>query len=152
MKRDHGFSSGSLVFVMVPKGGFEPPRGCPHQTLNLARLPVPPLRHALRGSRRVTQNRPSRQSEKTSGMMRKGFPREGESANARPGVLGTVAPAAPEGARGGARVDEGLVPRGGRGEGRTPRLQGCAEGAESGRSEGETGEEAAAAGEGTTFR
>ena len=51
-----------LWFHLVPMGGFEPPRGCPHQTLNLARLPVPPLRHAYRGSRRVTQNRPSRQS------------------------------------------------------------------------------------------
>src|SRR5512140_3106997 len=97
MKRDHGFSSGSLMFVMVPKGGFEPPRGCPHQTLNLARLPVPPLRHALRGSRRVTQNRSSRQSPKTDpkksppGMMGKGFRPEGDCADARPGVLGTVA-------------------------------------------------------------
>src|SRR3990170_2709437 len=55
---------GSLWFHLVPKGGFEPPRGCPHQTLNLERLPVPPLRHVLRGRRRLSQNRPSRQSPK----------------------------------------------------------------------------------------
>ena len=30
--------------VMVPKGGLEPPRGNPHYALNVARLPVPPLR------------------------------------------------------------------------------------------------------------
>src|SRR5438128_3360011 len=30
---------------VVPKRGLEPPRGCPHQTLNLACLPIPPLRH-----------------------------------------------------------------------------------------------------------
>src|SRR5712692_6886272 len=30
--------------VVVPKRGLEPPRGCPHQTLNLACLPIPPLR------------------------------------------------------------------------------------------------------------
>jgi hypothetical protein len=29
---------------VVPKRGLEPPRGCPHQTLNLACLPIPPLR------------------------------------------------------------------------------------------------------------
>ena len=29
---------------MVPKGRFELPRGCPHYALNVARLPVPPLR------------------------------------------------------------------------------------------------------------
>jgi len=61
---------------------------------------------------------------------------------ARPGVLGTVAPAAPEGARGGARVGQGLVPRGGRRKGRAPRLQGRAEGAEPRWREGKTGEEA----------
>ncbi len=33
-------------FCLVPKGGFEPPRGCPHCDLNAARLPIPPLRHA----------------------------------------------------------------------------------------------------------
>ena len=75
-------------FLMVPKGGFEPPRGCPHQTLNLARLPVPPLRHALRGSRRLSQNRPSRQSPITdpknipAGMMGNGDPCEGEFGHA----------------------------------------------------------------------
>jgi|WetSurMetagenome_2_1015567.scaffolds.fasta_scaffold00053_5 hypothetical protein len=30
---------------MVPKAGLEPARPCDHQTLNLARLPIPPLRH-----------------------------------------------------------------------------------------------------------
>src|SRR4030042_1822812 len=44
-----------------------------------------------------------------------GFRREGEFADARPGVLGTVAPGAFEGARGAARGGEGLVPGGGRG-------------------------------------
>ena len=29
---------------MVPKGGLEPPWGFPHYALNVARLPVPPLR------------------------------------------------------------------------------------------------------------
>ena len=28
----------------MPKRGLEPPPGCPDQTLNLARLPIPPLR------------------------------------------------------------------------------------------------------------
>ncbi len=28
----------------MPKGGLEPPRGNPHKTLNLACLPIPPLR------------------------------------------------------------------------------------------------------------
>src|SRR6266850_4694796 len=32
------------VVAVVPKRGLEPPRGCPHQTLNLACLPIPPLR------------------------------------------------------------------------------------------------------------
>lgn len=27
----------------VRKGGLEPPRACAHQTLNLTRLPIPPL-------------------------------------------------------------------------------------------------------------
>jgi hypothetical protein len=34
-----------MKFV-VPKGGLEPPRRFHHQTLNLARLPVPPLRQS----------------------------------------------------------------------------------------------------------
>src|SRR5947209_11484278 len=33
---------------VVPKRGLEPPRGCPHQTLNLACLPIPPLRRDAR--------------------------------------------------------------------------------------------------------
>src|SRR5207245_9161355 len=28
----------------MPETGLEPARGCPHQALNLARLPIPPLR------------------------------------------------------------------------------------------------------------
>ncbi len=32
---------------MVPKRGLEPPRPDGHYTLNVARLPIPPLRHAL---------------------------------------------------------------------------------------------------------
>lgn len=32
---------------MVRKGGLEPPRPCDHKILNLARLPIPPLSHAL---------------------------------------------------------------------------------------------------------
>ncbi len=31
--------------IVVPKVGFEPTRGHPHYALNVARLPVPPLRH-----------------------------------------------------------------------------------------------------------
>lgn len=31
--------------VVVRKGGFEPPHSCERQTLNLVRLPVPPLSH-----------------------------------------------------------------------------------------------------------
>lgn len=31
-------------FHLVPKGGFEPPRTCAHYALNVACLPVPPLR------------------------------------------------------------------------------------------------------------
>ncbi len=31
---------------MVRRRGLEPPRGCPHQPLKLARLPVPPLPQA----------------------------------------------------------------------------------------------------------
>lgn len=31
-------------FLLVPKGGFEPPRAYAHCALNAARLPVPPLR------------------------------------------------------------------------------------------------------------
>src|SRR5207249_652560 len=45
---------------LVPKRGLEPPRGCPHQTLNLACLPIPPLRptpergaHLLEATRQV---------------------------------------------------------------------------------------------------
>jgi hypothetical protein len=32
---------------MVRRRGLEPPRGCPHQHLKLARLPVPPPPHAV---------------------------------------------------------------------------------------------------------
>ena len=32
--------------AVVSKGGLEPPRPCGHQALNLARLPIPPLRRA----------------------------------------------------------------------------------------------------------
>ena len=40
---------GSVIFkkdheTLVPEGGLEPPRGCPHWILNPARLPIPPLR------------------------------------------------------------------------------------------------------------
>ena len=28
----------------MPEEGFEPSRGCPHYALNVARLPIPPLR------------------------------------------------------------------------------------------------------------
>ena len=31
-------------FLLVPKGGLEPPHPCGHMTLNHARLPIPPLR------------------------------------------------------------------------------------------------------------
>ena len=44
----------------VPKGRFELPRGYPHYALNVARLPVPPLRLVLRP--------PSRGPEPTSGL------------------------------------------------------------------------------------
>ncbi len=33
--------------LLVPKGRFELPRGHPHYALNVARLPVPPLRHIV---------------------------------------------------------------------------------------------------------
>src|SRR6516225_4194765 len=33
---------------MVPKTGLEPAHGCPHKNLNLACLPIPPLRHSRR--------------------------------------------------------------------------------------------------------
>jgi hypothetical protein len=32
--------------TLVPKGRFELPRGYPHYALNVARLPIPPLRPA----------------------------------------------------------------------------------------------------------
>ena len=44
----------------MPKGRFELPRGYPHYALNVARLPVPPLRLVLRP--------PSRGPEPTSGL------------------------------------------------------------------------------------
>lgn len=52
-KRNAGFfmlSSGwqsceSLMDRLVPKRGLEPPRPDGHYTLNVARLPIPPLRH-----------------------------------------------------------------------------------------------------------
>lgn len=31
---------------LVPWSGLEPPRGCPHYDLNVARLPIPPPRHS----------------------------------------------------------------------------------------------------------
>lgn len=42
-----GTKNGGLFVrrFVVPKGRFELPRGCPHYALNVARLPVPPLRH-----------------------------------------------------------------------------------------------------------
>jgi hypothetical protein len=46
--RDLGLVSyGNIRYftTIVPKRGLEPPPGCPDQTLNLARLPIPPLRH-----------------------------------------------------------------------------------------------------------
>ena len=36
----------SLMDRLVPKRGLEPPRPDGHYTLNVARLPIPPLRHA----------------------------------------------------------------------------------------------------------
>ena len=36
-------------FFCVPKEGFEPSRDCSHHALNVARLPVPPLRLMLSG-------------------------------------------------------------------------------------------------------
>ena len=33
----------TLLTIMVPKGGFEPPLPCGNCALNAARLPVPPL-------------------------------------------------------------------------------------------------------------
>ena len=33
--------------LLMPKGGFEPPRACAHCALNAARLPVPPLRRGM---------------------------------------------------------------------------------------------------------
>ena len=35
-----------LMDRLVPKRGLEPPRPDGHYTLNVARLPIPPLRHA----------------------------------------------------------------------------------------------------------
>src|SRR5206468_6538379 len=34
----------SLLPIIMPKGGLEPPRACAHWLLKPARLPVPPLR------------------------------------------------------------------------------------------------------------
>ena len=36
-----------LLILLVRKGGLEPPRVLPHQILNLARLPIPPLSHLI---------------------------------------------------------------------------------------------------------
>ena len=36
------------VKSMVPKVGIEPTRGCPHQILSLARLPISPLRRGIK--------------------------------------------------------------------------------------------------------
>ena len=33
-----------FIVKVMPKVGFEPTRGYPHYALNVARLPVPPLR------------------------------------------------------------------------------------------------------------
>ena len=41
-------------FLRVPKEGFEPSRGNPHYALNVARLPIPPLRQAHLASRRIS--------------------------------------------------------------------------------------------------
>jgi len=35
----------AALFNLVPKGGLEPPQAFTHKNLNLARLPIPPLRH-----------------------------------------------------------------------------------------------------------
>ena len=40
---------------MVPKRRFELLQGCPHQNLNLARLPVPPLRQNFGGRAMVAE-------------------------------------------------------------------------------------------------
>ena len=48
------------LIAAVPKGRFELPRGYPHYALNVARLPVPPLRPVVRP--------PSRGPEPTSGL------------------------------------------------------------------------------------
>ncbi len=36
------------VRIVVPKRGLEPLQACAYQTLNLARLPIPPLRRVVR--------------------------------------------------------------------------------------------------------
>ena len=36
----------TLIALVVPKRGVEPRRADAHMTLNHARLPIPPLRHA----------------------------------------------------------------------------------------------------------
>ncbi len=47
VRRFAAVGSRRCVETVVPKGRFELPRGCPHYALNVARLPVPPLRLAL---------------------------------------------------------------------------------------------------------
>jgi hypothetical protein len=41
----------------VPKRGLEPPQGWPYQDLNLARLPIPPLRQSEGGAFYTTKGR-----------------------------------------------------------------------------------------------
>jgi hypothetical protein len=37
-------SGGFFTGISMPKEGFEPSRDCSHHALNVARLPIPPLR------------------------------------------------------------------------------------------------------------
>ena len=45
-KGGNRFISQPPISLMVPKPGFEPGQAYTHQTLNLARLPIPPLRQS----------------------------------------------------------------------------------------------------------
>ena len=42
------------ILNLVPKGGLEPPQAFTHKNLNLARLPIPPLRHQGPGELIIT--------------------------------------------------------------------------------------------------
>lgn len=46
-KKKKGYPRGCPYFLLVPKTGLEPAHPCEHKNLNLACLPIPPLRQAL---------------------------------------------------------------------------------------------------------